>query len=557
MKVNKLFTLAVTLLLSTVTVVSCGNNTPTSSSPSTSASSQAVESSSSASSASSSAVSSSQSSSAVSSSESSSAAPSSSSSAEVINYGTEDAPLTIAEAKALCDKLGENTISTAPLFVKGYVVEITFDTKYSNYEIWLSTTSTGEKEFELYACTIKDGVNTPIVGSQVIATGYYEKYVKDTTTTYELTHTKVGETRVYPNVIWSDAEAPAPTPEVEVIGTLDAPKTVIEGLEVIAALGGTSNTQNYSEAKYYVKAVVTSTSSDNDVYTMTVADTTDLSKTLIIYQATLGENVTGPSVGDEVVILGHLANYYGKNQMSGKGDEYVAPVIAKTTANTSTYTVTTSIVDAEGEVSTNATVTGLPTESVAIGTMLSFTVAADEGYKVTSVTFNGAPLSAEEDGSYKVASYLENKITVTVVQDIAYEDTTVEYSIATIAADNEWKDGSKYTTLPTGKEELSITTTSGTSNGYYSSGYNQWRIYQSDKATLNINVSGSHTIKSVTLTYATNNNGVAVYNDQQYATDVEIKISSQSLVSISVGQTKENGKSNGQVRITKIKVIYA
>ena len=546
MKVNKLFTLAVTLLLSTVTVVSCGNNTPTSSSPSTSASSQAVESSSSASSASSSAVSS---------SESSSAAPSSSSSAEVINYGTEDAPLTIAEAKALCDKLGENTISTAPLFVKGYVVEITFDTKYSNYEIWLSTTSTGEKEFELYACTIKDGVNTPIVGSQVIATGYYEKYVKDTTTTYELTHTKVGETRVYPNVIWSDAEAPAPTPEVEVIGTLDAPKTVIEGLEVIAALGGTSNTQNYSEAKYYVKAVVTSTSSDNDVYTMTVADTTDLSKTLIIYQATLGENVTGPSVGDEVVILGHLANYYGKNQMIGKGDEYVAPVIAKTTANTSTYTVTTSIVDAEGEVSTNATVTGLPTESVAIGTMLSFTVATDEGYKVTSVTFNGAPLSAEEDGSYKVASYLENKITVTVVQDIAYEDTTVEYSIETIKENNSWVNGTQYLTLPTGKEELSITATGGTYTGkYYDSGF-EWRFYQNENPALSISVSGSHVIKSVTITYNDSKGGIATYNGTQYKSGVEITVASQSLVTIGVANT--GTATNGQMKVTKIKVIYA
>lgn len=546
MKVNKLFTLAVTLLLSTVTVVSCGNNTSTSSSPSTSASSQTAESSSSASSASSSAVSS---------SESSSAAPSSSSSAEVINYGTEDAPLTIAEAKALCDKLGENTISTSPLFIKGYVVEITFDSKYSNYEIWLSTTSTGEKEFELYACTIKDGVNTPKVGSQVIATGYYEKYVKDTTTTYELTHTKVGETRVYPNVIWSDAEAPAPTPEAEVIGTLDAPKTVTEGLEVIAALGGTSSTQNYSEAKYYVKAVVTSTSSDNDVYTMTVADTTDLSKTLIIYQATLGENVTGPSVGDEVVILGHLANYYGKNQMSGKGDEYVAPVIAKTTANTSTYTVTTSIVDAEGEVSTNATVTGLPTEGVAIGTMLSFTVAAEEGYKVTSVTFNGAPLSAEEDGSYKVASYLENKITVTVVQDIAYEDTTVEYSIETIKENNSWVNGTQYLTLPTGKEELSITATGGTNTGkYYDSGF-EWRFYQNENPALSISVSGSHVIKSVTITYNDSKGGIATYNGTQYKSGVEITVASQSLVTIGVANT--GTAANGQMKVTKIKVIYA
>ncbi len=538
MKSNKLFTLAVTLLLSTATVVSCGNKT---SSPSSNGSSQTVESSS---------TSSSESSSAVSSSDVSSSVTPSSSSEEVINYGTQDAPLTIAEAKALCDKLEENTISTAPLFVKGYVKEITYSEQYKNYEIWLSTTSTGEKEFELYACTVSDGVNTPVVGSQVIATGYYEKYVKNTSTIYELTHTKVGDTRVYPTVTWSDAEAPAPAPTVEVIGTLDAPKTVTEGLEVIAALGGTSGSNNYSEAKYYVKAVVTATSSDNNVYTMTVADTTDLSKTLIIYKATLGENVTGPSVGDEVVILGHLVNYYGKNQMSGN-DTYAAPVIAKTTENTSTYTVTTSIVDSEGAASSNAAVTGLPTSGVNIGTTITFKVTVSQGYKVTSVKFNGSPVTAEADGSYEISVYLVNKLEVVVVEDVAYEDTTVEYTIKTIKENNGWVDATTYDTLPTGKEELSITATNAK---YYDNG-NDWRFYQSSSSTLSISTSGSHVIKSITLTYKVSNGGVATYNGTQYKSGTEIVIPSQSLVTFSVGNTGTGVK--GQVKITKIKVIYA
>ncbi len=546
MKSNKLFTLAVTLLLSTATVVSCGNKT---SSPSSNGSSQTVESSSTSSS-SSSAASSSESSSAVSSSEASSSVTPSSSSEEVINYGTQDAPLTIAEAKALCDKLEANTISTAPLFVKGYVKEITYSDQYKNYEIWLSTTSTGEKEFELYACSVSDGVNTPVVGSQVIATGYYEKYVKNTSTIYELTHTKVGDTRVYPTVTWSDAEAPAPAPIVEVIGTLDAPKTVTEGLEVIAALGGTSSTNNYSEAKYYVKAVVTATSSDNNVYTMTVADTTDLSKTLIIYKATLGENVTGPSVGDEVVILGHLVNYYGKNQMSGN-DTYASPVIAKTTENTSTYTITTSIVDSEGAASNNAAVNGLPTSGVTIGTSITFNVTVSQGYKVTSVKFNGSPVTAEADGSYEISVYLVNKLEVVVVEDVAYEDTTVEYTIKTIKENNGWVDATTYDTLPTGKEELSITATSAK---YYDNG-NDWRFYQTSNSTLSISTSGSHVIKSITLTYKVSNGGVATYNDTQYKSGTEIVIPSQSLVTFSVGNT--GTAKNGQVKITKIKVIYA
>ena len=187
--------------------------------------------------------------------------------------------------------------------------------------------------------------------------------------------------------------------------------------------------------------------------------------------------------------------------------------------------------------------------------MLSFTVAADEGYKVTSVTFNGAPLSAEEDGSYKVASYLENKITVTVVQDIAYEDTTVEYSIETIKENNSWVNGTQYLTLPTGKEELSITATGGTYTGkYYDSGF-EWRFYQNENPALSISVSGSHVIKSVTITYNDSKGGIATYNGTQYKSGVEITVASQSLVTIGVANT--GTATNGQMKVTKIKVIYA
>ncbi len=481
---------------------------------------------------------------------------SSSSSTEAINYGSLEKPLTISEAKALCDKLEENKVSDHVIFVTGYVKSIKKNS--SDYTIWISTTADGENEFELYGAVIDEDVVTPVVGSKVIATGYYEKYVGKSSTTYELTFTTIDGTKVNPKVVYSDAVAPT----VNVIGTIDAPKTVTEALEAIAALNGTSSSKNYSPDKYYVKAVVTEFTSDNNVYTMTVADTTDLSKTLNVYQATLGENITGPSVGDEVVILGHLANYYGKNQMSGNTDDnYVAPVIAKTTANTSTYEVTYSIVDDEGAESTNATVTGLPTQAVSIGTDITFTVTATSGFKVTSVKFNGDPLTAETDGTYKVVSYLVNVIEVVVVEDIAYADTTVEYSIETIATDNSWIDGNvkgapQYTTLPTGKEELSITATGGSNTGKYYNNGKDWRFYQNESASLNISVSGSHVIKSVTLTYTTSKNGIATYNGAQYASDKEITIASQSLVTIGVGNTSTT-TNNGQVRITKIKVIYA
>ena len=478
MKVNKLFTLAVTLLLSTVTVVSCGNNTPTSSSPSTSASSQAVESSSSASSASSSAVSS---------SESSSAAPSSSSSAEVINYGTEDAPLTIAEAKALCDKLGENTISTAPLFVKGYVVEITFDTKYSNYEIWLSTTSTGEKEFELYACTIKDGVNTPIVGSQVIATGYYEKYVKDTTT-YELTHTKVDDTRVYPTVIWSDAEAPAPTPVN--YGSADSPISVADAKAIATSTESTEDC--------YITAFVSSVKVESDgTYTFELSDAEDGAKTFTFYNGSLEEGIDAPVIGDKIVAKGKLI-YYNNYKY-----ELTDCSVIKLTKGTKTYAVTTSIVDAEGTASTNATVTGLPTENILPGTSVTFTVTPVEGYAVDSVKYNGSAIAQNEDGSYTFSSNYKNEITIVVIEDTgevsfklnagtlgitstSYPDAATELSYST--------NGNTYKFL-TEKTCLKSSSTNGDSiqmqkaNGYI---YNT-TAFEYAISTVEIVLSGDHT----------------------------------------------------------------
>ncbi len=542
MKINKLFTLAVTLLLSTVTVVSCGNKTSSSVASTDKTSSQAVESSAQPSE--------------TSSTSSSSEATSSQSSSAAVNYGTQDAPLTIAEAKLLCDAAGDNTISSAPLFVKGYVVEITYNSKYSNYEIWISSTSTGEKEFELYACTIEENVVTPIVGSQVIATGYYEKYVGDNSTTYELTHTKIGETRVYPSVVWSDAVKPI-IPDAQTIGSLEEPKTVADAYTVIAGLTASTYDESYYSAdKYYVKGIVKSVKLKDDAYILDIADSATSTDVLNVYSATLATDVTAPKIGDEVIAIGHLTNYVGKYEMAGDATTYVKPIIEKVTAGTATYAIETSIVDATGATSTNATFTGLPTEAVVANTELSFTVEPTTGYRVSSVSFNGTTLVADAEGNYKVTSYLENKIVVTVVEDVSYAETTATYSIKDIAEENSWEKGTQYSSLPTGDDALSITASKGTNTGKYYTDGNEWRIYQSEGGKITISVSGSHVIKSVTITYTSNKNGVAVYNDTQYKSGATITAgASVSTMEISVGNT--GTATNGQVRITNIVVVYA
>ena len=131
--------------------------------------------------------------------------------AKVINYGTAEAPLTVAQAKAVLDETGTSE-SKQPLYVKGIVSQNTaYDNGYSNYgEVWLqSDDGSNAKEFELYRVKLDASVtNLPtaqngLAGYEVVATGFGKIY-RDT---YELT-TSSNEPK---NPLIVAATAPAPT----------------------------------------------------------------------------------------------------------------------------------------------------------------------------------------------------------------------------------------------------------------------------------------------------------------------------------------------------------
>ena len=159
--------------------------------------------------------------------------------AEVINYGTQEAPLTVAEAKAVLDKTGSNQ-SKQPLFVKGVIsTNKAFSTQYHNAEIWLqSDDGTVEKALELYRCEIDSSLNMgdpaadELKGYEVVVKGYGKIYG----TTYELCNGRgEGETAdVNPKIlsmtrqeVVATAIAVAPTAaEVEVGKTVDLAATL-------------------------------------------------------------------------------------------------------------------------------------------------------------------------------------------------------------------------------------------------------------------------------------------------------------------------------------------
>ena len=111
--------------------------------------------------------------------------------AEVINYGTAEAPLTVAEAKAVLDKTGDAE-SKQPLFVKGIVSTNTaYASNFGNYsEIWLQNADgTVAKEFEIYRGKAADSITSAyadensLAGAEIVAKGFGKIFRN----TYELT----------------------------------------------------------------------------------------------------------------------------------------------------------------------------------------------------------------------------------------------------------------------------------------------------------------------------------------------------------------------------------
>ena len=87
---------------------------------------------------------------------------------------------------------------------------------------------------------------------------------------------------------------------------------------------------------------------------------------------------------------------------------------------------------------------------------------------------------------------------------------------------------------------------------YYTSGSN-WRLYQTESATITISAASGYTIKTVKFTYSVSNTGV-LKKDSTNLTSGTTDTVNASSVTYSVGNT--GSATNGQVRITKIEVVY-
>ena len=129
--------------------------------------------------------------------------------------------------------------------------------------------------------------------------------------------------------------------------------------------------------------------------------------------------------------------------------------------------------------------------------------------------------------------------------------TVADVSIATYASSNSWTNGTKYSSLSIDSNVTATVSGGGNSGKYYTSG-NQWRLYQSENASITISA-GTKTITSVTITYSATNGGT-LKNGTATVSSGAAQSPNASSVTYSVGNT--GAATNGQVRITAISVTY-
>ncbi len=115
---------------------------------------------------------------------------------EALNYGTLEAPLNIAEAKALIDKFPAGTKAEQKLFVKGYVsASHNALSTTTNAEVWFTNDDGSEQRaFECFQLisdsTIGEIAADGLVGKQVTVTGWALNY----SGTYEFTNKDPNDT---------------------------------------------------------------------------------------------------------------------------------------------------------------------------------------------------------------------------------------------------------------------------------------------------------------------------------------------------------------------------
>ena len=180
------------------------------------------------------------------------------------------------------------------------------------------------------------------------------------------------------------------------------------------------------------------------------------------------------------------------------------------------------------------------------GDKISFTVTANEGYKVASVTVNGTAITADADGTYTATVNGNTTIKVEIVEDSVVVPTTNTVSVT--FSEMGYSNSQSITTVNM-DEYITITFDQGgnENNGpkYYSSG-TAIRVYAKNTFTVSAN---GKVIKSITITFGSGDDSNTITVDTGTLTGGNWTGSAESV-------TFTIGGSSGNRRLAKIEVVY-
>jgi hypothetical protein len=229
------------------------------------------------------------------------------------DYGTKEAPLTVAKALEIINGLEDNG-TVSPAFVKGKISKIqSFNDKYKSITYYISDDGTDNNSLQVYSGKGLDGTDFAAqtdleTGWTVVVTGELKKYVNANTGAVTLEINQSSQIVSIDKTTGGGGDTPSSD-----LGTKDAPITVAKALEAINAMDDSGET----ETEAFVKGKISKVQSYNDKYksiTYYISDDGTENKELQIYS---GKNIGGAdftaatdlAAGDEVIVKGKLKKF--------------------------------------------------------------------------------------------------------------------------------------------------------------------------------------------------------------------------------------------------------
>jgi RPA family protein len=245
------------------------------------------------------------------------------------DLGTAEAPLTVAKALETINGYADGKESSTDAYVKGIIVSVdNYNSQYKSITYYISDDGTENGKLQVYSGKGLNGADFAAKtdlnkGAIVVVKGKLKKYVKNETVTPE-----INQSSQIISIENNGGGGGTPQPSGDE-GSIDAPKTVAEGLTAINAMEDGATT----EINYYIKGKVAriatkaedigpnSSSGKNykDINYYISEDGSE-NNTIYVYRGKNLNNTDFTSadqlkVGDEVIVYGKLQKF--KNNSTG------------------------------------------------------------------------------------------------------------------------------------------------------------------------------------------------------------------------------------------------